>query len=200
MKVKFLATAACVAALASSAQAAPAPALIQIDDVTENVVLYLNGQAHNFDGDRIYNFSLTYAPGIGQDVREYMSFDWASPNGFIPGGIIYTQLMETAPGAAPIASDEFLLMSTTIQTPVALIPGFHVTFTSADQWTIDRSPTLRLDELPRWQTVGEITNLAGGPPETVFQVMSVPEPETYAMMLAGLGLLGFMARRKARAS
>ena len=27
-------------------------------------------------------------------------------------------------------------------------------------------------------------------------VAAVPEPETYAMMLAGLGLLGFMARRK----
>lgn len=27
-------------------------------------------------------------------------------------------------------------------------------------------------------------------------VMAVPEPETYAMMLAGLGLLGFMARRR----
>ncbi len=25
---------------------------------------------------------------------------------------------------------------------------------------------------------------------------AVPEPETYAMMLLGLGLLGFMARRK----
>ncbi|GAA4018404.1 hypothetical protein GCM10022212_12810 [Actimicrobium antarcticum] len=28
----------------------------------------------------------------------------------------------------------------------------------------------------------------------------VPEPETYAMMLAGLGLLGFAARRKAKAN
>jgi len=27
-------------------------------------------------------------------------------------------------------------------------------------------------------------------------VAAVPEPETYALMLAGLGLLGFMARRK----
>lgn len=29
-----------------------------------------------------------------------------------------------------------------------------------------------------------------------FQIAAVPEPETYAMMMAGLGLLGFMARRK----
>jgi hypothetical protein len=28
------------------------------------------------------------------------------------------------------------------------------------------------------------------------QVVAVPEPETYAMMLAGLGLMGFMVRRK----
>jgi hypothetical protein len=31
---------------------------------------------------------------------------------------------------------------------------------------------------------------------TASVVAAVPEPETYAMMLAGLGLLGFMARRK----
>jgi len=28
------------------------------------------------------------------------------------------------------------------------------------------------------------------------QVIVVPEPETYAMLLAGLGLVGFMARRR----
>ena len=28
------------------------------------------------------------------------------------------------------------------------------------------------------------------------QVAAVPEPETYAMMIAGLGLMGFMVRRK----
>ncbi len=33
-----------------------------------------------------------------------------------------------------------------------------------------------------------------------FDVAAVPEPETYAMMLAGLGLLGFMARRRRQAT
>jgi hypothetical protein len=33
-------------------------------------------------------------------------------------------------------------------------------------------------------------------PAVSYQVGAIPEPETYAMMLAGLGLLGFMARRR----
>ena len=37
---------------------------------------------------------------------------------------------------------------------------------------------------------------SGGTPTFLPYVAAVPEPETYAMMLAGLGLLGFMARRR----
>ncbi|AOF81571.1 PEP-CTERM -sorting domain protein [Methyloversatilis sp. RAC08] len=33
-------------------------------------------------------------------------------------------------------------------------------------------------------------------PELSVEVMAVPEPETYAMLLAGLGLIGFAARRR----
>jgi hypothetical protein len=34
----------------------------------------------------------------------------------------------------------------------------------------------------------------------VFQISSVPEPETYALMLAGLGLISFMVRRRGQIS
>ena len=36
--------------------------------------------------------------------------------------------------------------------------------------------------------------------EVINGVSAVPEPETYAMMLAGLGLLGFAARRRKQAA
>ncbi|MEO6562755.1 MAG: FxDxF family PEP-CTERM protein, partial [Nitrosospira sp.] len=31
---------------------------------------------------------------------------------------------------------------------------------------------------------------------SIYQVSPVPEPEAYAMLLAGLGLVGFIARRR----
>jgi hypothetical protein len=54
---------------------------------------------------------------------------------------------------------------------------------------------------PDWLRVG--TDIVGGAPAPTFNaafslsgVAAVPEPDTYAMMLAGLGLLGFVARRR----
>jgi hypothetical protein len=45
--------------------------------------------------------------------------------------------------------------------------------------------------------VGFVTNeSAKTPVEFAFNVQAVPEPETYAMLLAGLGIVGMMARRR----
>ena len=45
--------------------------------------------------------------------------------------------------------------------------------------------------------VGGVTNgTQGGIYNGAISVTAVPEPETYAMMLAGLGALGFLARRR----
>ena len=43
-------------------------------------------------------------------------------------------------------------------------------------------------------SLGEI----GSPGQTAYAVAAVPEPDTYALMLAGLGLVGFVARRRQR--
>lgn len=48
-----------------------------------------------------------------------------------------------------------------------------------------------------YYTVGGLAaGSAGGQYTLVSTVTAVPEPETYAMMLAGLGALGFLARRR----
>jgi hypothetical protein len=41
-----------------------------------------------------------------------------------------------------------------------------------------------------------VTTLAGGPAQDQLFITPVPEPEIYAMMAAGLGLMGFVARRR----
>lgn len=49
---------------------------------------------------------------------------------------------------------------------------------------------------PLTLTISGIVTAAGGSYGGNLNVLAVPEPETYAMMLGGLGLLGFMARRR----
>lgn len=51
--------------------------------------------------------------------------------------------------------------------------------------------------------VSASASLASGGPETIYvgaSVSAIPEPETYGMLAAGLGLLGFVARRRSKTS
>ena len=47
------------------------------------------------------------------------------------------------------------------------------------------------------QVTGQVLGANGGVYGGSMNVTAVPEPETYAMLLAGLGLVGFVGRRKA---
>jgi len=52
----------------------------------------------------------------------------------------------------------------------------------------------------RFLVTGDVTGNIGGGYGGVLLAAPIPEADTYAMMLAGLGLVGFMARRNARVS
>ena len=72
--------------------------------------------------------------------------------------------------------------------------------------TLDASNALQLSTILnpgsdyRFVVTGDVTGSLGGGYGGVLQAAPVPEAETYAMMLAGLGLVGFMARRRTRMS
>ena len=54
--------------------------------------------------------------------------------------------------------------------------------------------------LLRFESIGPVSAPTyGSYLDNVSVTTAVPEPESYAMMLLGLGLLGFMARRKTAA-
>ncbi|WP_269746271.1 FxDxF family PEP-CTERM protein [Janthinobacterium sp. CG_S6] len=48
------------------------------------------------------------------------------------------------------------------------------------------------------EVIGDVTGNLHGSYAGTLNVSAVPEPETYGMLLAGLGLVGFAARRKAK--
>jgi hypothetical protein len=54
--------------------------------------------------------------------------------------------------------------------------------------------------LTNWQVQGDGSFAATVPNTTAFSITPVPEPESYAMLLAGLGLIGTIARRRQRQS
>jgi len=54
-----------------------------------------------------------------------------------------------------------------------------------------------VDERGTIYLVAEQAGVLGGKSQLIV-LTPVPEPSTYAMMIAGIGLLGFMARRRQR--
>lgn len=67
---------------------------------------------------------------------------------------------------------------------------YFITFT----WDYSAAPKLVFSSLGEGNAVRYSDLATGG------TITAVPEPETYAMMLAGLGMLGFAARRKRTAA
>lgn len=206
---------ALLAALA--APGAQAQNQIKFWDQGENVSVTWNGLAPGQPTVPIANFVMQPGPGPANDPGEIIQFDLIAPpvgNLFpsqtAPGPLgpipyIYTQLYEPGPTGGQIVSDEFLIYPNNLG-PNPNLPGFHVVFTSADapliwnqvkqQYNFALVPsTLSALEIASFQVVGNIGD-PGAVPDTVFSVNSVPEPGTYAMMLAGLAGLAWLGRRQ----
>lgn len=119
-----------------------------------------------------------------------------APSGSIRGGIISLNLSglvaEYTFGhvAFPAAPD-----AGTLVTSVSMIDASHYFYTA--DWThVYNNDVYDLNTLavqPGWNGSGVILHFEG-----IATLAPVPEGDTYAMMLAGLGLVGFMAHRRRR--
>ncbi len=79
--------------------------------------------------------------------------------------------------------------------------AFHASGTGdslAQQWLNELSIASASDYVANIWTVQSMLTTGKGHAQDVVVFAPVPEPQTYAMMLVGLGLLGFTARRKNR--
>ena len=72
----------------------------------------------------------------------------------------------------------------------------RLTANESVSWTATFSNPVTFDGEQFALHVQGLTQAQGGSAFYVNTVSPVPEPETYAMLLAGLGLIGFMAKRK----
>ena len=127
------------------------------------------------------------SPGRVLDPNGFFLFT-RSDNNFVNGGIQITDYvyggsfsLNNGGDTVTLFSDGVLVDSVTYAAPPA---GVSLNFTDAG---VSYPSTNRyFDDLNHY-----------GSPRSANEIMAaIPEPETYALMLAGLGLLGFAARRR----
>ena len=179
MKIKFLALAAMAALSVGSAQAAAETktlnwgTLIPADTKTgqptfNNQFTVLSGDTY----DNFYTFSL---------------------------GTTYT--LKATAVANNSDDNESVLSNNTV---ILAKENTDKSFTNIDKFTfVDKSQTYNFGILASGDYRYEITGKSTGTDDglgnistRVIAVSAVPEAETYAMLLAGLGLMGFMSRRR----
>src|SRR5512139_886292 len=177
------------------------------------------GWGNNFSSDGTYMAPPAFFTSDGTDAALVMGTSQANgafSSGFNWGGGNHFEFntLKSAPGGTITAGSmtldlsglaaEFTLGHTafpsppdaaTLVTSVSMIDATHYFYTA--DWThVFNNDVYDLSTLaiqPGWNGSGVIMHFEG-----IATLAAVPEAETYAMMLAGLGLVGLMAHRRRR--
>ncbi len=172
MKLKFIAAAALsVLGLASGTAQAATTAL---GAAVVGTPLSFGGLAAPGPFSDIFTFTLPANGGSGYSVSNFTLLP-----GIYGTALTTLTLMSNADGILFNGDDTFVSSSST---PGGASIGLSVSAQAAGNYYIN--------------VTGITTAPAGGIYTGAISVTAVPEPETYAMMLAGLAALGFLARRR----
>ena len=159
--------------LAATAMLAGATAMANVSGVHGGVISGATGLEDPSQVSQTqYQFAISFADSAGAPTIYFdnLSFGYTTTAG---GSIIASQSWP-APGVTYISSDQSYIAAVDLRD---LTPG--TTYTN-NIWAIDSGN--------RFDYTFQVT--------TASAVTPVPEPETYAMLLAGLGLVGAVARRR----
>ena len=172
MKLKFFA-AASLAVLSLSGGAANAMTTA-LGAAAVGTPLSFGGLAAPGPFSDIFTFTLPANGGSGYSVSNFTLLP-----GIYGTALTTLTLMSNADGILFNGDDTFVSSSST---PGGASIGLSVSTQAAGNYYIN--------------VTGITTAPAGGIYTGAISVTAVPEPETYAMMLAGLAALGFLARRR----
>ena len=115
----------------------------------------------------------------------------------VGSGLIFDKYTFTLPSASTVASS--------VSSVGNLVPATYSLWNAdntptAFSWNFGGSPTVHTVELAAGSYYYAVLAVAGGGAaysiNSAAAVTAVPEPETYALLLAGLGVVGFVAKRR----
>lgn len=143
--------------------------------------------------------------GLQLGTAEFMRSAWFNFSGN-PGGLSFTHLSGQAAEGVTAGSNAFTAGPTGVfdiqfNYPTASNLRFeagelsHYLITGAG---VSESMFNLLDQTGRFFAAAHVLNGGGSSTGFVGAVPAIPEPEAYAMVLAGLALLGFMVNRRKR--
>jgi hypothetical protein len=142
------------------------------------------------------NYGDSFANPIGQFFDDYLFSVPASEVASVTSTINLANILEIANLQARLYNGTAADITTAGPVSTGVLEGWSTPFNFGFGTVAVIDPITLSAGNYILEITGNVIGSAGGSYSGTLSVIAVPEPQAYALMLAGLGLLGFVARRR----